>query len=378
MTWFRWRSVLLLVLALVGVGVVSLALQLELPSPTGPYAVGRTQLSWQDPARAEFLTDDPDDPRTVVAQVWYPATPQTGRRTPYFPNLSEVARGLRGSGEVTALEVAGLPFIRSQARREAEILETAAPYPLLFLSPGNGTNVEFYAALAGELASHGYIVVGLSHPYDVAAVALPDGRVAQFVAGPQALAERGAFVAARIEERMDDVLFALEQLSASNADAASPFFERLDLSRLGILGHSLGGITAAQVCQHDLRFKVCLNFDGLLAGGAFAVQPNPALPSQPFLFMTKEEWLHPVLEAQFEALPSESYKVVLHGANHVSFTDGPLLLPSLLPLPNEADRIHTLIRAYTLAFLDKTLKDLSAPLLSASEGEDVTVEVYTP
>ncbi len=373
----RWRLLLLGVLGLVGAGVLSLWLQLELPAPTGPYLVGRTEFAWQDAARAEVLSTNPNDSRTVVAQVWYPAAPGTGRSTSYFPNLREVADGLRASGEVEALEVMGLPLIRSQTRWLGEVFDEAAPYPVLLFSPGNGSNMEFYAALAGELASHGYIVVGLNHPYDVAAVALPDGQVAQFVAGPQALAEREAFTAARIEERMADALFALEQLTALNADPTSLFFERLDLFRLGVLGHSLGGVTAAQACQRDARLGACLNFDGLLSGGAFAAQVNPALPSQPFLFMTKEEALHPVLEAQFEALPSESYKVVLHGASHDSFTDGPLLLPSLLPLPNEADHIHAHIRAYTLAFLDKTLKGQPAPLLSPSEGEDVTVEVYT-
>ena len=84
-------------------------------------------------------------------------------------------------------------------------------------------------------------------------------------------------------------------------------------------------------------------------------------PSQPFLFLTKESELHPKLIERFEST-SASYWVVIHGANHDSFTDGPLLQPSLLPVPNQADQFMNLIQKYTLAFLNKTLKGQASDL----------------
>src|SRR5690625_2426371 len=47
----------------------------RLPRPTGPYAIGTTVRTWTDDSRPEPFTADPDDHRSVVAQIWYPAAP---------------------------------------------------------------------------------------------------------------------------------------------------------------------------------------------------------------------------------------------------------------------------------------------------------------
>ena len=103
---------------------------------------------------------------------------------------------------------------------------------------------------------------------------------------------------------------------------------------------------------------------------------EPAIPpSQPFLFLTKESRLHPKLVERFETT-AESYWVVVHGAAHDSFTDSPLLRSLLIPGPNQAEKHRRLIQNYALAFLDTSLKWKTGSLLSASEGEDVTVRVF--
>jgi dienelactone hydrolase len=313
------------------------------------------------------LTPAVDDRREVIAEIWYPAEPGTGRGAPYYPDLPRVAGPLAASGEVSALEVFGLRWIRVEAFLEAEVSRAAPSYPVVILSPGNATNVEFYTALAGDLASHGYVVFGLNHPYDSAAVALSSGEVAQYAAEawPMEFQAHQAFVKERIGVRVQDVLFVLDQLEELNAEEGSRFTGRLDLSQIGGMGHSLGGITAAQACAADPRLKSCLNLDGLQAGGPFSASPNPQLPAQPFMLITKEAQLHPAILALFEKLPAAGYLVKIEGASHDHFTDGPLLYPSLTPLPNRADRFFDTIRAYTLAFFNGTLKGIASPLLEA-------------
>jgi hypothetical protein len=72
-----------------------------------------------------------------------------------------------------------------------------------------------------------------------------------------------------------------------------------------------------------------------------------------------------------------TYWVIVHGASHQSFTDGPLLQPTLMPGPNQADRLMSSIQKYTLAFLDQTLKGQPSALLSKTiAGEDVSVKVF--
>jgi predicted dienelactone hydrolase len=351
--------------------------QLELPEPTGPYAVGRTSRSWSDVSRLEILTVSPDDYREVPVEIWYPAEDATGTATRYFMDLEHVALTLAASGEVSPIEVFGLRFIRSHGRLEALLPNEANSYPLILLSPGNGTNVEFYSGIADELASHGYIVVALNHPYDVAAVALQDGRVAQFDPGPFELQANQLWVRDRIAVRTADVLFALDRLREMNEGEGTLFAGRLDLARVGIMGHSLGGITAAQACIAASQFRACLNLDGLAQGGPFSASENPIPPDQPFMMITKEQKVHPAIASLFAAISSGSYRVVIMAATHDSFTDGPLLLPSLLPMPSQADHSLSLIRAYTLAFLDQTLRAQPSSLLEELvQEEQVLLEVY--
>jgi len=373
-----WKLALSIGLFILILLTLSVSLQLELPAPGGPFAVGRTIFHWMDMSRREVLTKDPNDHREVSAMVWYPAQAATGVDSGYFPSLSKVSKALMQSGELGWWEVLGLRFIRSNSPLNARPAKDQAPYPVVILSPGNGTNIEFYASLASEIASDGYIVLGLNHPYDVAAVELSSGKVAPYDKDQWLLSQSAhqAYTAERIKVRTADVLFAFDQLIALNVSATSPFAGMFDLDSVAVAGHSLGGLTASEACKADARFKACLNFDGLQKGGPFSMDESALPPSQPFLFLTKESELHPKLIERFEST-SASYWVVIHGASHDSFTDGPLLQPSLLPIPNQADRFMNLIRKYTLAFLYQTLKGQANDLLSkAIEQRDVSVKVF--
>jgi len=332
---------------------------------------------WVDTSRPEVLTDNPNDFREVMAIIWYPAVQGTGTKSGYFPDLPVVSNQLIQSREVASWEVFGLRFIRSQNNLNAEPVKDHGTFPVVALSPGNGTNIEFYSSLAGDIASYGYIVVGVNHPHDVAAVELSDGSVAPYDKDQWSLDPKAhqTYTAERIKVRVTDVLFALDQLEILNTDTNSPFVGILDLNTIAVAGHSLGGITASEACRADPRFKACVNLDGLQAGGPFSMDVSATLPHQPFLFLTKESQLPPKLIEKFES-SSKSYWIVIHGASHDSFTDGPALQPSLLPLPNQADHFMNLIQTYTLAFLDQTLKGQPASLLTNSGQADVSVKVY--
>jgi dienelactone hydrolase len=373
-----WKTILFIGLSLLIALTLSISLQLELPTPGGPLPVGRTIFRWVDPSRPEVLTDDPNDFREVVAFVWYPAEQGTGTSARYFPDIATVSKALIQSGEVEWWEVVGLRLIRSKSNLDAEPVKDQSPFPVVLFSPGNGTNIEFYSSLAIEIASHGYIVVGINHPHDVAAVELSNGNIAPYDKVQWSLDAKAhqAYTAERIKVRTADMLFVLDQLEILNSNVTSPFSGLLDLNFLAAAGHSLGGITASEACKADARFKACLNFDGLQRGGPFSMDESAIPPEQPFLFLTKESQLPPKVIEKFEST-SESYWVVIHGASHENFTDGPSLQPSLLPIPNQADRFMGLIQQYTLAFLDRTLKEQPDNLLSiAIDQEDVTIHTF--
>ncbi|HYH92201.1 MAG TPA: hypothetical protein VD763_03495 [Candidatus Saccharimonadales bacterium] len=363
---------LLLTLAAVGSVTMSTVLHLAVPAPTGQFAVGRTSVLLMDAARDEPATPALDDHRRLRLVTWFPAVTGTGDPAPYVEDLDRIADGLIASGSIGSVEALGLGLVRDPARTGATPA-LAHPAPVVLLSPGNATNVGFYAALAEDLASHGFVVVGIDHPYQVAAVDLGDA-VAVY-AGDPPLDQASAVVPARIDERVADVgsvLDTLERDPSAIVGEAMP----LDLTRIGIIGHSNGGVTAAVACA-DARLVACVNIDGQLAGGPLSARPGPAAPTKPFLYLTKETDLAAPLAALLEAGGPSTYRVVVPAAMHDTFGDGPMFRPRILPQANLADDVVTVARGVALAFFDHTLRDASAGVFRALPAPlDLKIEVY--
>src|SRR5207244_1834695 len=74
------------------------------------------------------------------------------------------------------------------------------------------------------------------------------------------------------------VLDRLEQLNAS--DTSGKFTGRLDMTRLGVFGHSFGGAQAAQFCHDDGRCKAVVDIDGR----PFGTVIHEGM-SKPFMFL---------------------------------------------------------------------------------------------
>jgi len=347
---------------------ISSWIHLELPAPTGSHSVGLTEAVWSDDSRLEAHTPEPDDPRQVPVLLWYPAIAGSGEEPSYVPNLDSISRTLTSSGQLHAAQVWGLRWVRSHARQDASVDKSEGTFPLVVLSPGNATNVEFYGSIAEELASHGFVVVGVNHPYQVTAVELTGGKVAAY--------QEDYDVPAKIEERLSDLTFVIDQLEQATA-SKSILDGMIDTSRLGVMGHSNGGTAATELCKSDPRVDSCLNIDGQALGGPFGTSPDDEAPEQPFMFLTKETQLHEVIAARFEAGGTGTYRVVLPAASHQQFADGELFQPGLWPFSRTVDRVHSVSRGFTLAFFDLTLNGADQTVLGqVSAPTDVYVYVY--
>ncbi len=368
-----WRGLLLAVATLSILFVGSTAAHLVVLSPTGSHAVGRERVVLVDVDRPELHTAEAEDVRSVPVLLWYPAEAGTGSRAPYVDGLDDIGRGLEESGSLSRIEVAALSLVRTEALDDAAI--APGHHPVIVLSPGNETNVAFYASIAEDLASHGYLVVGIDHPYQVAATTVANGQVAIY----DTEMDRGdpaSSVAAKIDERVMDVAFVLESLRSGDPTLA-PFTATADLSRIGLLGHSNGGLTAFEMCRVETSIDACLNMDGQGAGGPFGVQSDASAPPTPSLFLTKEARLHPAIGERFEAARSPMVRAVVPDASHDSFTDGPLFQPGINPMTTAAQRVMTSVRSVTLAFFDQWLKETrDRPYDGLEAPADVYINVY--
>jgi hypothetical protein len=315
---------------------------ITLPAPTGSFSVGRTTDVWINDAQNDDFAPVPETKRQVLVWIWYPAAPAPAA-TPadYLPALWRAS--LRSSRSRSLPVVLMDDFftrdpavVHTHSSSDPPISPAESSYPVAIMRAGGGALTADFTILAEDLASHGYIVVGFDAPYRTGAVVFPDGRVVQ--RPPQYNLETldGAD-AERLAEKLvvmwsDDTRFVVDRLEHLNAaDPSGRFTRRLDMSRLGMFGHSLGGATSLQFCHEDLRCKAGIDIDGIPFGSVVAEGAT-----QPFLFLT--ERLNPAsppgadgklfltrLRSIYERLPPGRLFLSVSGTNHFSFGDVILL-----------------------------------------------------
>ncbi|MFJ9457510.1 alpha/beta hydrolase family protein [Kitasatospora sp. NPDC101447] len=336
------------------------------PEPTGGFAVGTRVVQWTDPGRPETFTADPTDLRTVVVQLWYPAqkSPAGARRAQYLGRTEQEARTVsealaRGVG-LPGFLVDGVPRARSRSVFDAPVDGSGGRFPVVLFSPGSGGVRTQNTAWAEELASHGYVVAALDHPYDSAAVVLADGRTITGETASSGDAEKDEELAAGwTAVRAADLGFVLSRLDAvDRGEGADPLTGRLDTGRVAVAGHSMGGAAALQAARQDHRFDAVIDLDGFPHGPASPalVQPTLAL-TQAVTPGTDPRYL-PRLTAALDADTATSYRLTVPGAAHLTFMDGPLYLPPVPSIVGSLGRTESprVVAGATLAFLDATLR----------------------
>jgi predicted dienelactone hydrolase len=216
-------------------------------------------------------------------------------------------------------------------------------------------------------------VVATNHPPDSLISVFPDGHELKFTPYWPAEADRrtqGVAIAKFADEVLvADVRYVLDQLQEMNSHDRF-WHGHLDLSKIGIVGHSMGGTTAALATQKEPRILAGANLDGSTYPGMNAdVRPIPV--HKPFLFLATEEHASGDTRAR-EYIGSESntYYVVVSGADHMSFTDAGLVSSrftrDLKPDDSAFERAlltSTLTRSLVEEFFAKYLKAAAAPAL---------------
>lgn len=328
-----------------------------LPAPTGPYLVGTTSRHWIDEDRDETFTEDQGDKRELMVQLWYPADVQEGATPdPYLPN-SDVAlpllnEGLAAFGALNELtdEFAQSP---SHSFPDVPVSASQASYPVLIFSPGLIGLPTFHRAHLEELASHGYIVAGISHTYSTAVTVFPDGRMVRVSQSQPASLER---------LWAQDQIFVLDQLEAMNADDLEGVFTgQLNLEQVGVFGHSMGGLAAAQSMILDSRFQAGITEDGGVPGDVLREGLE-----RPFMIMRASN-TPGSNDIVFQRLQGPAYNLTFDGFVHGSFGDYPLW-PDNASAPSEMVdglRAVQITNAYILAFFNKHLKGEHEPLLDS-------------
>ncbi len=192
---------------------------IEVLAPTGSYAVGRMTLRWVDEAREESITPDRADRRRLVVHLWYPAVGDGARLAEYVPDLTPLRRVIRGP------EADAWSRVKPHVNDHAPVATSKERFPVVLFSPGNQMLSALYSYVLEEIASHGYIVIGIDHPFDVRAVLVESDSVVSFAdrawpkmempAGPvpDPKSPYATFYKERVAVRVADVRFVATQLA---------------------------------------------------------------------------------------------------------------------------------------------------------------------
>jgi predicted dienelactone hydrolase len=135
----------------------------SLPKPSGPYEVGTRIFELTDPARQEIYSGK-DEPRRFQIQVWYPAEVNpTDQHAPWMVHANVFAPAIASYIHMPSFFLDHLALVKMPAYKESKVAAAKGGFPVILFSHGwNGFNAQ-NTGQAIELASHGYVVVGVQH-----------------------------------------------------------------------------------------------------------------------------------------------------------------------------------------------------------------------
>jgi hypothetical protein len=244
--------------------------QMELPLPTGRYRVGLSERLMTPGGEAP---NEPDTPIPVY--------------TPYYTRIFFPVDPTY-TGETLTINHMFIPCstsdqVLTHTYLHADIVPGENRFPVVLFAPGAGVPIDQYVSILEDLASHGYIVVAFQpesgFPSISSSVTGPSLPVAcaseeewtayyEFIGtlNQEAFDSASSFVGLWVAQAVH-VLDHIEQLDQQ--DPAGILTGRLDLEKVGMFGHSIGGATAREACMTDPRFKACENLDGSFYGEHF-------------------------------------------------------------------------------------------------------------
>jgi dienelactone hydrolase len=332
--------------------------QLALPAPSGRYPVGVDRLDLVDTHRTDPWVPSAG-PRRLVVTMRYPTAHRHGSTARYLSPAESAA--LLAADHLDDVAPDALSTVRTHSIVDAPPLPGRRP--LVVLSPGYTQPAATLTAVAEDLASHGYLVAAVDHRYESVATTYPGGEL-------DTCRSCGAPGADVVHSRVADVRFVLDELTGRHP--AWRWSQRIDASRIAMVGHSVGGATASAAMAADRRIDAGINLDGT----PHVPAPQRGL-DRPFLLFGSSAHHLPGDDAKWDALAGELTGwhrwLTITGSEHFTFTDLALLNDQLGEPPLGAvsgARSVQLTRRYVTTFVDRHLRGHDEPNLDRPSPAD--------
>jgi pimeloyl-ACP methyl ester carboxylesterase len=316
------------------------------------FDVSITATSLTDNGRIDPFAKD-KTPRKIMLSIYSPV-PNCLKKSlqPFMPastaSFMDAKFGAYGlpNGSFPALQLENcISTPRSKAKHD---------FPLVLFSPALSTSRLLYSSTLHSLASAGYQIVSIDHPYDADFVQFPDGTTIQ------GIDISDDEVDSALATRVDDIAFVQRR------------FTQGCKSKPALLGHSLGGAAAASsLLAYPALFAGAVNLDGSMFGPILTT--NVSL-HQPFMLMghdNKTQDTDLSWKSVWPRLGGWKREFEVRGAQHYGFSDLPLVIDVLglrKELPEvgqllgdiEGNRMLDLTVSYVMEFLDMVMKGKKA------------------
>jgi predicted dienelactone hydrolase len=337
------------------------------PAPTGPYTVGTRTADLIDPTRVEPYVEN-GSKRELLVRFWYPAATNHGCRPAAYTSSGVW-------NYMAHLERVSPPQVKTNSCQDAMI--TSEKHPVVVFTHGYTGTFTDYTFLFEDLASRGYVVVSVNHTFEATAAEFPDGRLVKSIIGSHiggTIEPDISMASFAVAVRLSDLKFVLDELQRMNTGPSGLFAGKLDLSRVALAGHSLGGLTALLGIEMEPRFRVALDLDGVTPSPLFGATHKPVL----MLFAGRNPW-DPDTCHVWGQLTGPRLGISFKGSEHLTPSDAVWLARGAVQTGTMGmEKTVEAIRNYISAFLDSSLNGNSVDkLLQGPSPEYPDVEVIT-
>ncbi|GAB0169835.1 dienelactone hydrolase family protein [Lysinibacillus sp. CTST325] len=298
-----WKSIMMILIFVFVLSPVIIFPQYPSPKVTGEYEVATATDTFIDKNRIEEFSDKVDN-RIVNVEFWYP--------------------------------------------KNAD-----GTYPLLVFSHGAYGIKTSNSSTYTELASHGYIVVSIDHPYHSFYTRSEDGIVTMISSdfkneventnkGVYSNEERYKITQKWMKLRTDDMNFVIDTILTKAKSDNDPIYQHINTEKIGVFGHSMGGAASVWLGRARDDVSAVVNIDAPFfselvynkADDTFMAS-SKAYTTPLFNIYSDDVWVQldrtPTYVAnklnnkQFEG----AYITHFKGAKHLSLTDLSLFSPIL-------------------------------------------------
>jgi alpha-beta hydrolase superfamily lysophospholipase len=294
----------------------------DIPEPTGNLMVGT--MSWDiNTNRIELYTDELGVTRSIRAQAWYPASAET-KQALWLGDGSFTSQGLAVDFGFPGFIFNHLRHVKSHSYVDAPILDGS--YPLVIISHGWSGFRQLHTDLAEELASHGFIVIGIEHTYGSVGTVFDNG--VQVSVNREALPPRSKtpdyldYANALVNTYAGDIVSVLDQIESYKInDPRANLFKNINLSSVTLIGHSTGGGAAVKVGITDSRISSVIGLDAWVEPlKEFELKQGLSIPS---LLIRSEGWYisfnNKYLKTLIESSPLTPVAFQMNGTTHYDF-----------------------------------------------------------